>query len=60
VLTRASEELYAAGDLQRAQTAAADVLEWPMPLPDNLRRSAWIVTAHATFDQQRFSSAERA
>jgi TolA-binding protein len=60
VLTRASEELYAAGDVRRAQTAAGDVLEWPTPLPDNLRRSAWIVTAHATFDQQRFSSAETA
>ncbi|MDH3714905.1 MAG: tetratricopeptide repeat protein [Gammaproteobacteria bacterium] len=60
VLTRASEELYAAGDLGRAQTAAGDVLEWPAPLPDKLRRSAWIVTAHATFDQQRFDFAETA
>ncbi len=60
VLTRASEELYAAGQLERAKIAAGDVLEWDTPLPDQLRRSAWIVTAHATFDEQRFALAENA
>ncbi len=60
VLTRASEALYAAGDLERAHAAAQDVLAWPVALPDRLRRSAWIVAAHTDFDRQRFAESETA
>jgi len=58
VLTQAAERLYAAHDLTRARQAARQVLAWQPPAPPPLRRTAWIVAAHAAFDQQAYAEAE--
>ena len=60
VLGAAADDLYEMNDLARARTAAQRVVgDYPAAaLP--VRRSAWIVVAHASFDLAEFPAAEQA
>ncbi len=60
VLTNAAEELFALSEFAQAATTARRVIAI-RPRPDvQLRRTAWIVVAHAEFEQQAFEPAETA
>jgi len=60
VLGAAADDLYGMNDLVRARTAAQRVVDdYPgAELP--VRRSAWIVVGHASFDLAEYPMAERA
>ncbi|CAN5228736.1 tetratricopeptide repeat protein [soil metagenome] len=60
VLTEAAEELFAAGDLERAVEAGRSVAAIEPPVDMPLARTAWTVVAHAEFDLGRFEAAEAA
>jgi tetratricopeptide (TPR) repeat protein len=60
VLTRAATELYAAGDLPRAQAAAEALLARQPPVDARKQRIAWTVIGNANFDQGAFDKAETA
>lgn len=60
VQTDAAEKLFALGDFARARDVARGVLA-RSPAPDRaLVRTAWTVTAHASFDLGEFEAAEAA
>ncbi len=58
VLTNVAEELFAAGQLERAVQVAGLVVTLQPPATPDLERVAWTVLAHAQFDLGRFVDAE--
>jgi TolA-binding protein len=58
VLTNVAEDLFAGGDLARAEQVAGLVLTLQPPATRELERIAWTVTAHAQFDLGRYADAE--
>ncbi len=60
VLTRASEQLFALGDTERAVTVARQSLALQPPPAPELRRTAWTVIAHQAFEKAEFAEAEKA
>jgi TolA-binding protein len=58
VLTNVAEDLFAGGDLARAEQVAGLVLTLQPPASPDLERIAWTVTAHAQFDLGRYADAE--
>jgi TolA-binding protein len=58
VLTNVAEELFAAGQLERAIQVAGLVVTLQPPASADLERVAWTVLAHARFDLGRFAEAE--
>ncbi len=60
VLTRASEQLFALGDTERAVTVAKQSLALQPPPAPELRRTAWTVIAHQAFEKAEFAEAEKA
>ena len=59
-LTDASEKLYALNDPARALAVAEQVVALNPPVAAAQRRTAWLVIAHANFDQGVFDRAEHA
>lgn len=60
VLTKAAEDLYTLHDLDQATMAARRVVTMKPTAPQDLRRTAWTVIAHAQFERQAFAQAEEA
>ncbi len=60
VLTKAAEDLYALHELDQATMAARRVVTMKPTAPQDLRRTAWTVIAHAQFERQAFAQAEEA
>ncbi len=60
VLTRATEDLYKAGQLPRAIQVAGSLLARQPPATPAQQRIAWSVTGQAQFDQAKFADAEAA
>ena len=60
VLTRAAEELYALQAWDEAIAVAARVQKAVPPATEDLRRTAWGVTADAQFSQKRYAQSEAA
>ena len=60
VLTDAADKLYALGEGARAAQVAQQVLALQPPAAPNLRRIAWTVVAHTSFEAGAFESAEKA
>ncbi len=58
VLANVAEELFAAGQLERAVQVAGLVVTLQPPATPELERVAWTVLAHAQFDLGRFAQAE--
>ena len=58
VLTNVAEELFAAGQLERAVQVAGLVVTLQPPATPDLERVAWTVLAHSQFDLGRFADAE--
>jgi len=58
VLTNVAEELFAAGQLERAIQVSGLVVTLQPPATPELERVAWTVLAHAQFDLGRFGEAE--
>ncbi|MBN8280711.1 MAG: tetratricopeptide repeat protein [Gammaproteobacteria bacterium] len=58
VLASLAEELFAAGQLERAVEVAGLVITLQPPATPDLERVAWTVLAHAQFDLGRFADAE--
>lgn len=58
VLTKAAQDVFEQGDLPRAQILAQRMTEW-QPVPEkSLLKTAWLVLAHAQFEQQQYDVAE--
>ena len=60
VLTNAADKLYVLGQGERAATVAQQVLALQPPAAPALRKVAWTVTAHTSFEAGAFDRAERA
>jgi cellulose synthase operon protein C len=60
VLTDAADKLYALGEGERAAQVARQVLALQPPASPALRRVAWTVVAHTSFETGAFDSAEKA
>jgi TolA-binding protein len=60
VRTKVAEELFAAGELDRAVQVAGLVVTAQPPATMELERTAWTVIAHAQFDLARYVEAEQA
>jgi cellulose synthase operon protein C len=60
VLTRASEQLFALGDTERAVSVAKASLGLKPPPAPELRRTAWTVIAHQAFEKADYAEAEKA
>ncbi|RMF98087.1 MAG: hypothetical protein D6727_03895 [Gammaproteobacteria bacterium] len=60
VRTKVAEELFAAGELERAAKIAELVVSAQPPAAPELERVALRVLAHARFDLQRYAEAEQA
>ncbi len=58
VLANVAEELFAAGQLERAAQVAGLVVTLQPPATPELERVAWTVLAHSQFDLGRFADAE--
>ncbi|MCU7844612.1 MAG: tetratricopeptide repeat protein [Candidatus Thiodiazotropha sp. (ex Monitilora ramsayi)] len=58
VLTQAAERLLEMNDFGRARGAALQVVNLDPPAKKALLSTAWIVAAHAAFEQQDFAAAE--
>lgn len=57
VLARTAQRLFDRGEWQRAVDVAQRVVEDHPHSDESLRRTAWMVTAHAAFDQGRYEQA---
>ena len=58
VLTKAAQEVFERGNLERAQVIAKRMTEW-QPTPEKtLQKTAWLVLAHTQFDLNQFAEAE--
>jgi TolA-binding protein len=60
VRTKVAEELFAAGELERALGVAGLVVTMQPPASVELERTAWRVIAHSQFDLERYAEAEQA
>jgi TolA-binding protein len=60
VLTNTADELYAAGNTDRAIAVAEEALALEPPLNRELQQVAWTVVAHGEFDRNDFVKAESA
>ncbi|HET7756454.1 MAG TPA: tetratricopeptide repeat protein [Steroidobacteraceae bacterium] len=60
VLTRADEEIYAAGDRPRAIGIAESLLARQPPIDNAKQRIAWTIIAQAHFDQGEYAESEPA
>ena len=60
VLTRAAEEIFAAGDRPRAITVSESILARQPPVDAAKQRIAWTIIAQAQFDQGDYAKAEPA
>ncbi|MET0066050.1 MAG: tetratricopeptide repeat protein [Candidatus Thiodiazotropha sp.] len=60
VLTEAANKLLDMNDLGRARGAALQVANLKPAAKPELRKTAWIVAAHAAFDQKDYTAAEQA
>ncbi|MEJ2621676.1 MAG: tetratricopeptide repeat protein [Candidatus Thiodiazotropha sp.] len=60
VLTEAADQLLDLKDLGRARGAALQVANQQPPVEKKLRRTAWVIAAHAAFEQKDFKAAEQA
>jgi tetratricopeptide (TPR) repeat protein len=60
VLGAAADDLYAMQQFERARESGHVLLERYPDAPAPLRRSAWIVVAHASFDLEDYAAAEQA
>ena len=60
VLTNAADQLFALGDGERAASVAERVLDLKPLVAPELRRVAWTVVAHQSFERADFARAERA
>ncbi|RLW53549.1 MAG: hypothetical protein B6D76_11115 [gamma proteobacterium symbiont of Stewartia floridana] len=60
VLTEAADQLLDLKDLGRARGAALQVANLKPAAEKKLRRTAWIIAAHAAFEQKDFKAAEQA
>jgi TolA-binding protein len=60
VLTEAANQLFEMNDLGRARGAALQVTHLQPPAEASLQQIAWIIAAHASFEQQDFVAAEKA
>lgn len=60
VLTKAAEDLFTLRELDQATIAARRVVTMRPQAPEDLRRTAWTVIAHAQFERQAFAKAEEA
>ncbi|UCG71944.1 MAG: tetratricopeptide repeat protein [Chromatiales bacterium] len=58
VRAKVAEELFAAGDLERAVDVAGLVVTMQPPASEELERTAWRVIAHSQFDLGRYPQAE--
>lgn len=60
VLTEAADQLLDLKDLGRARGAALQVTNLQPPAEKKLQRTAWVIAAHAAFEQKDFAAAEQA
>src|SRR5256884_223892 len=60
VLTRAAEEIFAAGDRPRAVSVSESILARQPPVDGAKQRIAWTIIAQARFDQGDYAKAEPA
>ncbi len=60
VLAKVAEDLFSAGELQRAMRIAGLVVTWQPPAAPEYEQTAWTVIAHANFELERYSHAEQA
>jgi len=60
VLTRAAEDIFAAGDRPRAISVSESILARQPPVDPAKQRIAWTIIAQAHFDQGEFDKAEPA
>ncbi|TLZ30012.1 MAG: tetratricopeptide repeat protein [Gammaproteobacteria bacterium] len=60
VLTRAAEEIFAAGDQPRAVSVSESILARQPPVDAAKQRIAWTIIAQARFDQGDYAKAEPA
>ncbi|HKL48809.1 MAG TPA: tetratricopeptide repeat protein, partial [Desulfuromonadales bacterium] len=60
VLDAAAEDLYNMGDHEEALAAARKLIDVFSKADKNVRRSAWLVVAHSTYELQRYGEAESA
>lgn len=60
VLTRAAEEIFAAGDRPRAMSVAQSILARQPPVDSAKQRIAWTIIAQSHFDQGEYDKAEPA
>ena len=60
VLTNASEKLFVLGDGDKAVAVAKQTLALQPPTAPELRRVAWTVVAHHSFDKAMYAEAEQA
>jgi tetratricopeptide (TPR) repeat protein len=60
VLTRAAEEIFAAGDRTRAMSVSQSILARQPPVDPAKQRIAWTIIARSYFDQGEYAKAEPA
>ncbi len=60
VLTRAAEDIFAAGDRARAMSVAEQLLARQPPVDNAKQRIAWTIIAQSHFDQGEYAQAEPA
>jgi TolA-binding protein len=60
VQTNAAERLFALGEFAQARDVGVAVVGRHPPAAPELQRTAWTVVAHAEFDLENFTAAERA
>jgi len=60
VLTRAAEEIYAAGDRPRAMSVSESILARQPPVDGPKQRIAWTIIGQSYFDQGAYAKAEPA
>ncbi len=58
VLTNSAEMLFALGDFERARTTGSALIEFFPSADAELKRTAWTVIAHSSFDLANFAEAE--
>lgn len=59
VLTSAAEDLFKAGNLERATLIAQRVIDIKPPTSNELRKTAWTVLAHSQFENKQYALAEQ-
>ena len=59
-LTKASEDLFALADYERAIVASDLMIKKYPAVPINLRKSVWVVKAHSVFELEDYLLAEKA